>query len=130
MDKSEAKKIELQSIPEISNNSVAYSSKEAHKVLKEFFNTDTINDQFEFKILFLNSDRKVIGVLDTKVLENSSQIVIARNSLGDDIKPTRLDYQATKTIKQSVELIGFKLLDNIILNSNDEYYSFADNMKL
>ena len=114
----------------ISDNPIVYSSKEAHGILKECFDTETINNKISFKILFLNSDRKVIGILDTSELENTSQIIIAHNSMSDDLKPTRLCYQVTKTVKQVGELLGLKLTDHIILNSSDCYYSFADEMKL
>jgi len=111
-------------------NPVALSSKEAHKALKECFDTETIDNKVSFKILFLDADRKVIGVLDTSELENTTQIILAHNSLSNDLKPTRLCYQTTKTIKEASELVGLKLLDHIILNSGESYYSFADEMRL
>jgi DNA repair protein RadC len=90
----------------------------------------TINDKVSYKILFLNDDRKVIGVLDISELENTSQIIIAHNSVSNELKPTRLCYQVTRAIKQAGELLGLKLLDHIILNSSKNYYSFADEMRL
>jgi len=119
--------LELKEIPDFP---VALSSEEAHKVLKECFEVETINNKVSFKILFLNDDRKVIGVLDTKELENTTQIILAHNSTNDDLKPTRLCHQITKTVKQAGELVGLKLIDHIILNASESYYSFADEMKL
>ena len=110
----------------LSENPVALSSKEAHKVLKDCFNDNKVS----FKILFLDAERKVTGVLDLSELENTSQIILAHNSLSNDLKPTRLCYQTTKAIKQAGELVGLKLLDHIILNSSENYYSFADEKKL
>ena len=127
MESSGIKEIGLKDMPE---NTVALSSKEAHKILKKCFDVETINDKVSYKILFLNSDRKVIGVLDTSVLENTTQIIVAHNSASNDLKPTRLCYQVTKTIKQAGDLVGLKLIDHIILNSSESYYSFADEMKL
>jgi len=127
MNNSGIREIELKDMPE---NTVALSSKETHNILKECFDTETINNKVSYKILFLNSDRKVIGILDTSELENTSQIMLAHNSLNNDLKPTRLCYQVTKTIKQAGDLVGLKLIDHIILNSSESYYSFADEMKL
>lgn len=123
----EVKEIELKDIPE---NPVAWSSKEAHKILKECFDVETIDNKMSFKILFLDANRKVTGVLDLSELENTSQIILAHNSPSDELKPTRLCYQTTKSIRQAGELIGLRLLDHIILNSSENYYSFADAMRL
>ena len=127
MDNSGIKEIELKDIPE---NPKVLSSKETHKVLKKCFDVETIDNKVSLKILFLDYDRKVIGVLDTSVLNNAKQIILAHNSTSDDLKPTRLCYQLTKATKQAGELIGLNLLDHIILNSSEKYYSFADEMRL
>jgi len=127
MENSGMKEIKLKNISE---NPVALSSKEAYKILKEYFDTETIDNKVSFKIMFLDADRKVTGILDTSELENTTQIVIAHNSMSNDLKPTQLCYQTTKAIKQAGDLVGLKLLDHIILSSSESYYSFAEEMKL
>ena len=119
--------LELKNVPD---NPVVLSSKEAHNVLKECFDRETINNKISIKILFLNADREVTGIFDMLELENTTQIILAHNSLSNDVKPTRLCYQTTQAVKQAGELVGLKLLDHIIINSGESYYSFVDNGKI
>jgi DNA repair protein RadC len=57
---------------------------------------------------------------------NAQGIVIIHNHPSGSLKPSKSDKEITTRIKSGADLLGFKLLDHIIL-THDSYYSFTDN---
>ena len=119
-------------------------TKDAHKVLRKMWDTQLINVQEQFCVLFLNNLNEVIGfrclssgtltasLVDLKILFGlackslSSGIIIAHNHPSGGLEPSPADFAVTNKIKQAGLMLDIKLLDHIIL-TQDDYYSFLNN---
>lgn len=113
------------------------------EVLRNLFNSDTIQWTEEFIIVCLNRAHKIIGtckvgmggfsgvVCDPKVIMTialqsaASSLILAHNHPSGSTKPSDSDRNMTKKIKQACELFDINLLDHIIL-TDESYYSFAE----
>lgn len=116
----------------------------AHKTLRKMWNTNLLNIQEQFCVLFLNNSNEVVGfrclssgtltasLIDFKILFGlackslSSAIIIAHNHPSGKLQPSQGDINVTKKIKEAGKMLDIKLLDHIILTQND-YYSLNDN---
>lgn len=123
------------------------SSAEAYEVLKEIFNSDTIDWTEEAILLCLNTQHKVIGyyklssggltgvIMDNRVifqialLSNATRIIVAHNHPTGNLTPSESDNQITESIKKAGEILNIPLLDHLIVTS-ENYYSYADSGKL
>ena len=119
------------------------SSLSAFEVLKESWNTNTIELQEEFKLLLLDRDNKVLGlynlskggiagtVVDVRLMmvvalkSKASAIILAHNHPSGNMKPSVNDKSITKKVIAACKFLDIDLLDHIIL-SNKSYYSFKD----
>ena len=132
--------IELSEMPKVSNTKGVYN------VLKECFDSETIDLIVSFKVLLLSPAKDVIGILNvsdghtfakTKVkliiqaalLSNASHIIISHNHTDGDLTIRAMDDYITKQVKKACEIIDIELLDHIIITS-ESYYSYADNKRL
>jgi DNA repair protein RadC len=140
---------------ELAEIKVAYKSKQKNKVKitdsKDSFNVlyplydqDTIEYQEQFYLLLLNRATFVLGwvklsmggtagtVVDPKIVfaialqTNASCILISHNHPSGNINPSENDISLTKNLKASGDMLDIRLLDHIIIASNENYYSFAD----
>lgn len=120
------------------------SSGEAHRVLYSTWDLQTIEHIEEFKIMLLNRANKVLGiasvskggisgtVVDVRIIlqfalkSNASSIIVAHNHPSGNLKPSSSDIQITKKIKEAAKLMDISLLDHLIITSDDNYYSLAD----
>lgn len=102
------------------------------------------NPRESFRVLYLNKKNQLIkdeiaaeGTVDKihiypreiarKALEcSASGIVLVHNHPTGDTKPSHEDIVVTKAIVKSLETIGIRLLDHLIIGSNDNY-SFKTN---
>ncbi len=116
----------------------------AHKTLRKMWDTNLLNIQEQFCVLFLNNSNEVVGfrclssgtltasLVDFKILFGlackslSSAIIIAHNHPSGKLQPSQGDINVTKKIKEAGNMLDIKLLDHIILTQND-YYSLNDN---
>jgi len=119
-------------------------SKDAFDILYSLYNKDTIEFLEQFYLLFLNRANKVLGwinlsiggttgtVVDIKVIyalalkTNASGIIVSHNHPSKSLNPSEEDKKLTKSISDAGKLFNIKLLDHIIVASDEAYYSFAD----
>ncbi|MBZ2406679.1 JAB domain-containing protein [Liquorilactobacillus hordei] len=75
------------------------------------------------------SEISLRDIFQRAILSNSSRLIIAHNhpsSYDHDIQPSKADMITTKKIKSASDLLGFTLLDHIIVSANS-YLSFREN---
>lgn len=123
-------------------------SKDAYNLLiREAFDTDTLEYKEYFKLILLNKISKVLGIItiseggmentvvdvrlimQTALLAHSSSIIIAHNHPAGGLIPSSLDDAVTKKIKEAAKLMDITLYDHLIVTS-DNYYSYADEGRL
>jgi len=96
-----------------------------------------------FAVLFLNQANKINHfeiiseggitgtVADPRIIlkkaleEDAVNIILCHNHPSGSLKPSRIDEELTKKIKEAARFLDIKVLDHIIV-SEDGYYSFAD----
>ncbi len=121
------------------------SSADAHSVFIKGWNPDTMEHIEEFKMLLLNRANMVLGtalisqggtsgtVTDIKLIfqyalkTNAQGLIICHNHPSGNIQPSESDKKNTQKIKEAAGLLDMQLMDHLIIASNDDYYSFADN---
>lgn len=121
-------------------------SRDAFEIFSEKWNA--IEHHESFKVLTLNKANKVLGiavisqggvdstVVDPKIvlqyalLCNASNIILAHNHPSGRLFPSDSDIRLTDKIRKAAEFLDMKVLDHLIISSEDRYYSFADEGKL
>jgi DNA repair protein RadC len=94
--------------------------------------------------MFMNRANRVIGInklsfggitgtvadirliLGIALKTASTGIILSHNHPSGNLKPSFQDEQLTQKIKQAAELMDIKLLDHLIIGTNNEYISMAD----
>ncbi len=127
----------------MSERPLIQSSKDACRVLKHYWNEDTINLYEEFKVLFLNRANRVMSIFavskggvtgtvaDPRIIlaaalkVNACTIFLAHNHPSGSLKPSRADEELTKKIIIAAGYHDIRVCDHIIL-TEEGYYSFAD----
>lgn len=97
----------------------------------------------EFYVILLNRGNRVLSVeqissgglsgtvADGKIiyrkalLKESSALILAHNHPSGNLKPSQADLNLTKKLKEFGEMVGFQVLDHLIISDNG-YLSFAD----
>ena len=119
-------------------------SRDANDLLKENWNSDTLEHCEEFKILLMNRSNAVLGILavskggisgtvtDVRIIlqaalkSNASGLIVCHNHPSGNLNPGESDIKITKKIKEAGNIMDIQLLDHLII-SKEDYYSFADN---
>jgi DNA repair protein RadC len=130
--------------PTISHKPLITSSLDAYTTVKDFFDQDTLHLQEQFVVMFMNRANRVIGInklsfggitgtvadirliLGIALKTASTGIILSHNHPSGNLKPSFQDEQLTQKIKQAAELMDIKLLDHLIIGTNNEYISMAD----
>ena len=117
-------------------------SNQVYKILYPFFE-NVIDHHESFKILLCDNNNRVLGihqvseggltgtVVDIRIiaqsiiLSNAKSVILAHNHPSGNLEPSKQDKNVTNKIKNMCELLEVKLLDHIILTS-ENYFSFAD----
>lgn len=112
------------------------SSSDMFELMKQMFNSDTIEYNEESIVLFLDGGNKSIGwmkhstggtcqtVIDIKMILVSAlqcgatNIALAHNHPSGQKYPSREDEKVTERIKRGCEAIGVRLLDHIIITGD------------
>jgi DNA repair protein RadC len=120
------------------------SADNAFKYFSRAYDEGTIGLCEEFMVLLLNRANRVMGclrlskggltgtVVDLRILFGTalkamaSSIVIAHNHPSGNLKPSDADRELTSQIKQAGKLLDITLLDHLILGTEGDYASFAD----
>lgn len=130
--------------PTISHKPLITSSLDAFTAVKDFFEEDTLHLQEQFVVMFLNRANRVIGVnklsqggitgtvadprliLAIALKTAATGLILAHNHPSGSLKPSYQDEQLTQKIKQAAEWMDIKLLDHLILGTNTDFMSMAD----
>lgn len=121
-----------------------FSSSEIGEALEKEIGNDT---QENFVLLCLNTRNKIVSysvvfkgtlngaminmrdIFQRAILSNAKSILVAHNHPSTDsmeaLKPSDEDIKTTERISDSADLLGFTLLDHIIVSSNN-YFSFKE----
>ena len=108
------------------------------------FDRDLLALQEEFIVMYLNQANRVLGmyrasrggitgtVADVRIILSvglkvlATSIILAHNHPSGNLQPSRADQDLTNKIKQAASFMEIKVMDHIIINPSEEYYSFAD----
>ncbi len=66
------------------------------------------------------------SVFKTAILCNASAVILMHNHPNGDALPSEEDKLVTKRIREVGDILGYQVLDHIIVNSEGEYFSFCD----
>jgi len=120
-------------------------SRDAQKIFMENWNLETIDFLEEFKMLLLNRSNAVLGIFpvskgglsgtvtDVRLIyqaaikANACGTIICHNHPSGNINPSQSDNIITEKIKSAGNLLDIQLLDHLIITTEGDYYSFADN---
>lgn len=118
------------------DNITLHNTKDILKFLHDFENLDILAEEHTFAI-FTDTTNKIINyclvgkgnekssLLDLKtvfkvaLLSNASRIILAHNHPSGNLKPSKFDLKTTKYIKFGCKILGFELLDNVIVSNNN-----------
>lgn len=124
------------------------NSEEAHRVLMQVFNQNTIACQEQVIVLHLDHANQVKGfqrlstggistttidirlVLSVALKCFASGLIISHNHPSGLTQPSEQDKQITKRLKDACKLLDLTLLDHIIVTPGGKYYSFRDESKI
>ena len=121
------------------------SSQDAYRVLKEFYDDQTIGLTESFWVLYLSYSNQVKGayhlssggltgtvadirlILGTGLKVMASGIILSHNHPSGNLKPSSIDRELTGRIANAAKLMDMKLLDHLILSPAEvQYNSFTD----
>lgn len=118
------------------DNITLHNTRDILKFLHDFENLDFLAEEHTFAI-FTDTTNKIINyclvgkgnerssLLDLKtvfkvaLLSNASRIILAHNHPSGSLKPSKFDLKTTKYIKFGCKILGFELLDNVIVSNNN-----------
>ena len=119
------------------------SSRDGAEFIRQFYGDDI--EIFEsFFILMLNNSNNTIGyakisqggltgtVVDIRIIAKycvdslATACIMAHNHPSGKRAPSNADKQITKKVKDGLALLDIKVLDHLIITSDNGYYSFAD----
>jgi DNA repair protein RadC len=66
-------------------------------------------------------------IFQAAIKSNASGIIVCHNHPSGNLNPSESDTKLTQKIKEAGNLMDIQLLDHLILTTDDNYYSFADN---
>jgi DNA repair protein RadC len=120
-------------------------SRDAHKIFMDSWNPNTLEYVEEFKLLLMNRSNSVLGIVELSkggisgtvtdcriafqaaIKANASGIIVAHNHPSGNLNPSESDSRITQKLKEGGVILDIQLLDHLVLSTDGEYYSFADN---
>lgn len=118
-------------------------AKLAYKILLQQWDKDRIELLEEFKVILLNRNNRVLGIInlssggltgtivDPKILFSvalkscASSLILAHNHPSGNLKPSQADIDITRKLVTSGKMLEIGVIDHLIITT-DGYYSFAD----
>ncbi|WP_316851676.1 JAB domain-containing protein [Pedobacter agri] len=123
--------------PKVTSSNIAYG------ILDQSWDHNKMELLEEFKVLLLNRQNRVLGVLnvaqggfsevmiDPKVVFSAalkacaSGIILSHNHPSSELSPSEADIRLTRKMLEGGKLLGIEVLDHIIVSAYG-YYSFGD----
>lgn len=65
-------------------------------------------------------------VFRNAIKDNACSIIVAHNHPSGHLEPSSDDIESTRALIESGEILGINVLDHIIFQSDDGYYSFTE----
>ena len=136
--------IEITYKPQKYSVGVVANSLQAEAVFRNFWNADTIEYFEEFKVMYLDRMRHVLGVYthtqgvlagtmcDGRMIfqgalkANAHSIILAHNHPSGNLEPSEMDKELTRKLREAGKLLDIPIVDHLILTESG-YVSFADN---
>jgi DNA repair protein RadC len=140
--------IQVSYIPANTNKPIIKSSHDAFIELYKFFPINTFALQERFIAMYMNRANRVIGIFDmaqggiTSTIVDirllisvalktaATGIILCHNHPSGNLQPSSNDIVLTKKIKEACRYFDISILDHIIIASEEQYYSFADEGEL
>ena len=66
-------------------------------------------------------------IFQAAIKANASGIIVCHNHPSGNLNPRKSDTKLTHKLKEAGNLMDIQLLDHLFVNSDDDYYSLADN---
>jgi DNA repair protein RadC len=122
---------------------IVKSSDDTAKVIRNYFNSDTMLWREEFLVIALNRANRVIAIhkhssgatdyttadikmiAQTALLSHASSVIVAHNHPSGNKNPSDTDKKLSSKIKAALALLDIELLDSLII-TEDNYYSMRD----
>ena len=119
-------------------------SLDAVKIFMDNWDVDTIEFFEEFKLLLMNRSNAVLGIFavskgglsgtvtDVRLIyqaaikANASGILVCHNHPSGNLNPSESDTKITQKIKEAGNLLDIQLVDHLIITTDGEYFSYAD----
>ena len=119
------------------------SSHDAYNILMQHWRLGSIEHLEEFKVILLNTNNRVLGIVDISVggvsgtladpriifavalKTNTSKMILSHNHPSGNTRPSDADKKLTQKLKDGGKLLDIEVCDHIIV-TNHSYYSFAD----
>jgi DNA repair protein RadC len=138
------REVKVSYVPANSNLPVIRTSKDAFTYLQAFYDPNTIGLHEQFMVLLVNRANRVLGcyqlskggltgtVVDTRILFGTalkalaSGLILAHNHPSNNLKPSEEDRKITSTLISGGKLLDITILDHLILGTENNYISFAD----
>lgn len=130
-------------LPNVKDRLQIHDSKTAYEILKENWEENTMSLHESFYVILMNRRNKIKAVIKVSegslagtvipvekilmsaVLTASGSVIIAHNHPSGNTEPSDADKEMTKKIETALKIIGYRLLDHIILTT-EGYLSFGD----
>ena len=123
-------------------------SKDCADIFKTIFDYNTIEYREYFYAMYLNRANKILAVLqisaggisgtvaDAKMIFqgalklNATCIICCHNHPSGNVQPSEADIKLSRKLKEGAKLLDMDLLDSLIINSEGDYTSLADEGQL
>ena len=119
------------------------SARQAYQILLDSWDKSLINYLEQAKMILLNRNNRVLGlvdlskgggastVMDTRVVfaialkSTATSIILAHNHPSGNVRPSSEDIRVTKKLKEAAKLLDIELHDHLIISENG-YFSMAE----
>ena len=126
-----------------SDRPIVKNSTDYQRILRNYYNENTIELQEQFLVLYLNNTHKALGVykasaggitgtvadprliLVTALKLCACALVLSHCHPSGNLTPSQADLRLTSKIKQAAAFIDVTVLDHVIISS-EGYLSFSD----
>lgn len=130
-------------LPVILHEKAICTEDDSIEMIRKYWNNEAIALQEQVMAFYLNNANKLIGyklistgtmtacLVDVKLIVSlalhcmATYVIIAHNHPSGKMQPSKQDIQITEKIKKALELIDVRLMDHIILSS-ENYLSLAN----
>jgi len=133
--------------PTVTSMPFIRDTNDAVSILRSFIDPSRIDLKEFFWVILLTHAHQVLGVSEVAIgdtneviinkkeifqlalLSHASCVILSHNHPSGNVNPSKADIDLTSDIAAFGALVNIKILDHIILSSED-YFSFADNQVL